>query len=148
MFTPIRSLLNMGPGPSWVCSQHDSKHDGIHDVQEFLLCESIFKEVHLRSDWLIWNFFTPLSRLYYSYGEVTKAGEGLQNLHLCTTLLASGQGAIFTLLAFEYNCGGCYNLPFTGLLHLLLNTIKFGKSLWISILKGFCRDYGLYRPKL
>ena len=45
-------------------------------------------------DWLFTSFTSP-SRIFHSYGDVTIAGEGLQNLGLCLALRAFEQGGIF-----------------------------------------------------
>jgi hypothetical protein len=39
--------------------------------------------------------FTSRSRILHLYGDVTIAGEGLQNLGLCSALRAFEQGGIF-----------------------------------------------------
>jgi hypothetical protein len=39
--------------------------------------------------------FTSRSRIFHLYGEVTIAGEGLQNLGLCSALRVFEQGGIF-----------------------------------------------------
>jgi hypothetical protein len=39
--------------------------------------------------------FTFRSRIFHLYGDVTIAGEGLQNLGLCSALKAFEQGGIF-----------------------------------------------------
>jgi hypothetical protein len=39
--------------------------------------------------------FTSRSRIFHSYGDVTIADEGLQNLGLCSALKALEQGGIF-----------------------------------------------------
>jgi hypothetical protein len=39
--------------------------------------------------------FTSCSRIFHLYGDVTIAGEGLQNLGLCSALRAFEQGGIF-----------------------------------------------------
>ena len=46
-------------------------------------------------DWLIIYGFTSRSRIFHLYGDVTIAGEGLQNLGLCSALRAFKQGGIF-----------------------------------------------------
>ena len=46
-------------------------------------------------DWLIIYGFTSRSRIFHLYGDVTIAGEGLQNLGLCSALRAFEQGGIF-----------------------------------------------------
>jgi hypothetical protein len=47
-------------------------------------------------DWLIIYCFTSRSRIFHLYGDViTIAGEGLQNLGLCSALRAFEQGGIF-----------------------------------------------------
>ena len=45
--------------------------------------------------WLIIYCFTSCSRIFHSYGDITTAGEGLQNLGLCSVLRAFEQGGIF-----------------------------------------------------
>jgi hypothetical protein len=47
------------------------------------------------SDWLIMYRFTSHSRIFHLYGDVTIAGEGLQNLGLCSALRAFEQRGIF-----------------------------------------------------
>jgi hypothetical protein len=42
--------------------------------------------------------FTSRSRIFHLYGDVTIAGEGLQNLGLCSALKAFEQGGIFIVL--------------------------------------------------
>jgi hypothetical protein len=46
-------------------------------------------------DWLIIYGFTSCSRIFHLYGDFTIAGEGLQNLGLCSALKAFEQGGIF-----------------------------------------------------
>jgi hypothetical protein len=46
-------------------------------------------------NWLIIYSFTSRSRIFHLYGEVTIAGERLQNLGLCSELRAFEQGEIF-----------------------------------------------------
>jgi hypothetical protein len=46
-------------------------------------------------DWLIIYCFMSCSRIFHLYGDVTIAGEGLQNLGLCSALKAFEQGGIF-----------------------------------------------------
>jgi hypothetical protein len=46
-------------------------------------------------DWLIFYWYTSRSRIFHLYGDVTIAGEGLQNLGLCSALRAFEQGGIF-----------------------------------------------------
>jgi hypothetical protein len=45
-------------------------------------------------DWLIIYGFTSRSRILHLYGDVTIAGEGLQNMGLCSALRAFEQGGI------------------------------------------------------
>jgi hypothetical protein len=45
--------------------------------------------------WLVIYGFTSRSRIFHLYGDVTIAGEGLQNLGLCSALRAFEQGGIF-----------------------------------------------------
>jgi hypothetical protein len=46
-------------------------------------------------DWLIIYSFTSRSKFFHLYGDVTIAGEGLQNLGLCSALRAFEQGGVF-----------------------------------------------------
>jgi hypothetical protein len=45
-------------------------------------------------DWIVYGF-TSHSRILHLYGDVTIAGEALQNLGLCSALRAFEQGGIF-----------------------------------------------------
>jgi hypothetical protein len=45
--------------------------------------------------WLVFYGFTSRSRIFHLYGDITIAGEGLQNLGLCSALRAFEQGGIF-----------------------------------------------------
>jgi hypothetical protein len=53
------------------------------------------KNLHGLIDWLIIYGFTSRSRIFHLYWDVTIAGEGLQNLGLCSALRALEQGGIF-----------------------------------------------------
>jgi hypothetical protein len=44
---------------------------------------------------MIIHGFTPCSRIFHTYREVTIAGEGLQNIGLCSALRAFEQEGIF-----------------------------------------------------
>jgi hypothetical protein len=46
-------------------------------------------------DWLIIYSFTSSSRIFHLYGDITTAGEGLQNLGLSSALTAFEQEGIF-----------------------------------------------------
>jgi hypothetical protein len=46
-------------------------------------------------DWLIIYSFTSRSRIFHLYGDVPIAGEGLQNLGLCSVLRAFEQGDLY-----------------------------------------------------
>jgi hypothetical protein len=50
---------------------------------------------HMHIYTMIIDSFTPRSRIFHLYGDVTIAGEGLQNLDLCPALRAFEQGEIF-----------------------------------------------------
>ena len=79
------------------------------DVLSFSLCLFIYEcwfilrpaqefftyMVDLFIHWLIIYGFTSRSRIFHFYGDVTIAGEGLQNLGLCLALRAFEQGGIF-----------------------------------------------------
>jgi hypothetical protein len=55
---------------------------------------SISKILILTHDLVIYGF-TSRSRIFHLYEDVTIAGEGLQNLFLCSVLRAFEQGGIF-----------------------------------------------------
>jgi hypothetical protein len=46
-------------------------------------------------DWLIIYGFTSRSRIFHLHGNITIAGEGLQNVGLCSALRAFEQGGTF-----------------------------------------------------
>jgi hypothetical protein len=46
---------------------------------------------------LLFLSFPSRSRIFHSYEDITTAGEGLQNLGLCSALRASEQGGIFIM---------------------------------------------------
>ena len=46
-------------------------------------------------NWLFIYCFTSHLRIFHTYGDVSFAGEGLQNLGLCSALRAFEQGGIF-----------------------------------------------------
>jgi hypothetical protein len=50
---------------------------------------------HLLVGWLVVYSFTPRSRIFHLYEDVTITGEGLQNLGLCLALSVFEQGGIF-----------------------------------------------------
>jgi hypothetical protein len=52
-------------------------------------------QVLISVGWLVVYSFTSRSRIFHLYGDVTIAGEGLQNLGLCSALRAFEQGGIF-----------------------------------------------------
>jgi hypothetical protein len=52
---------------------------------------------HELIDWLIIYGFTHRSRIFHLYGDVTIAGEGLQNLGLCSAPRAFELGRIFNV---------------------------------------------------
>jgi hypothetical protein len=62
----------------------------------------------LSSDWLIIYGFTSNSRIFHLYGHVTIAGEGLQNLGLCSELKAFEQGGIFIVPHLLWH-GSCFS---------------------------------------
>jgi hypothetical protein len=51
-------------------------------------------DYHYNSVYIVYCF-TSRSRIFHLYGDVTIAGEGLQNLGLCSALRAFEQGGIF-----------------------------------------------------
>jgi hypothetical protein len=57
---------------------------------------NIFQRHYIKREigWLVIYGFTSCSRIFHLYGDVTMAGEGLQNLGLCSALRAFEQGGI------------------------------------------------------
>ena len=53
--------------------------------------------LNARLTYLLIYGFTSRSRIFHIYGDVTIAGEGLQNFGLCSALRAFEQGGIFIL---------------------------------------------------
>jgi hypothetical protein len=51
--------------------------------------------------WLVVYGFTSRSRIFHLYGDVTIAGEGPQNLGLCSALRAFEQGGIRSNKGYE-----------------------------------------------
>jgi hypothetical protein len=67
----------------------------LHAKKNLLLWPSIRHFDISMIDWLIIYSFTSRSRIFHLYLDVTNAGEGLQNLGLCSALRTFGQGGIF-----------------------------------------------------
>ena len=59
-----------------------------------LACHNFFYFVKITFFGLIYGF-TSHSRIFHLYGDITIAGEGLQNLGLCSALWACEQGGMF-----------------------------------------------------
>jgi hypothetical protein len=90
MFTPPRNLIPPLVHPE-VCVYHPS-----------LICTGLMRLTivcyYWLIDWLIdWLFTGVFSRwrIFHLYGDATIAGEGLQNLGLCSAFMAFEQGGIF-----------------------------------------------------
>jgi hypothetical protein len=64
-----------------------------------LLCQKQIHTITCRrikgKEWLIIYCFTSRSKIFHLYGDITIAGEGLQNLGLCSALRAFEQEGIF-----------------------------------------------------
>jgi hypothetical protein len=65
----------------------------------------------LSIDWLINYCFTSCSRIVHWYGDVTIAGEGLQNLGLCSSLRAFEQGGIFIVPHLLWHRTSVFQVP-------------------------------------
>jgi hypothetical protein len=70
-------------------------------------------------DWLIVYGFTSRSRNFHLYGDVTTAGEGLQNLGLCSALRAFEQGGIFIVPHALWHGVSVFPVLSEGLPHLV-----------------------------
>jgi hypothetical protein len=66
----------------------------LHLCTVFLNMRLVFISYH-QNDWLIIYCFTSHSRIFHLHGDVTIAGEGLQNLGLCSAHRAIEQGGIY-----------------------------------------------------
>jgi hypothetical protein len=93
----------------------------------FSLFRGKWQKIHIKSwwafiilsiiDWLIIYGFTSRSRSFYLYRDVTIAGEGLQNLGICSALRAFEQGGIFIVPHLLWN--GTSVFPFSSFSCLL-----------------------------
>jgi hypothetical protein len=70
-------------------------------------------------DWLIIYGFTSRSRIFHLYGDVTIAGEGLQNLDLWSALGAFEQGGIFIVPHLLWHETSVFPVSFEGPPHLV-----------------------------
>jgi hypothetical protein len=70
-------------------------------------------------DWLIIYGFTSRSRIFHLYGDVTIAGEGLQNLGLCSALRAFEQGGIFIVPHLLWHGASVFPVSSEGPPHLV-----------------------------
>jgi hypothetical protein len=61
-----------------------------------LMATTLYGRFESRAYIIIFGFMSR-SRIFHLYGDVTIAGEGLQNLGLCSALRAFEQGRIFIL---------------------------------------------------
>ena len=68
-------------------------------------------------DWLIIYGFTSRSRVFHLYGDITIAGEGLQNFGLCSTLFE--QGGIFIVSHLLWHGASVFPVSPEGPLHLV-----------------------------
>jgi hypothetical protein len=69
-------------------------------------------------DWLF-TVFTSRSRIFHLYGDVTIAGEGLQNLGLCSALRAFEQGGIFIVPHLLWHGASVFPVSSEGPPHLV-----------------------------
>jgi hypothetical protein len=93
--------------------------------------------------------FTSRSRIFLLYGDVTIAGEGLQNLGLCSALRAFVQGGIFIMPHLQATV--TRGLGFSGFIRwtvpfsrLLRHTRGCGGSILTRILTRLYKVYALY----
>jgi hypothetical protein len=70
-------------------------------------------------DWLIIYGFTSRSRIFHFYGNLTIAGEGLQNLGLCSALRAFEQGMIFIVPHLPWHGTSVFPVSSEGPPHLV-----------------------------
>jgi hypothetical protein len=72
--------------------------------------------------------FTSRSRILHLYGDVTTAGEGLQNLGLCSALRAFEQGGIFIVPHLLWHGTSVFPVSFEGLPHLVASYDTHGDA--------------------
>jgi hypothetical protein len=70
-------------------------------------------------DWLIIYGFTSRSRIFHLYGDVTIAGEGLQNLGLCSAHRAFELGGIFIVPHLLWHGASVFPVSSKGPPHLV-----------------------------
>jgi hypothetical protein len=90
-------------------------------------------------DWLIIYGFTSRSRIFHLYGDVTIAGEGLQNFGLCSALRAFEQGGIFIVPHLLWHGTSVFPVSSEGpapFSRLLRHTRGCGGSILTRILTG------------
>jgi hypothetical protein len=90
-------------------------------------------------DWLIVYGFTSRSRIFHLYGDVTIAGEGLQNLGLCSALRAPEQRGVFIVPYLLWHGTSVFPVSFRSTApfsRLLQHTRGCGGSILTRILTG------------
>jgi hypothetical protein len=86
---------------------------------------------------IICNYgFTSRSRIFHLYGDVTIAGEGLQNLGLWSALRTFEQGRIFIVPHLMWHGASFFPVSSEGLPHLVASYDTQG-SVLTRILKGY-----------
>jgi hypothetical protein len=78
--------------------------------------------------WLIIYGFTSCSRIFHLYGDVTTAGEGLQNLGLCSALRAFEQGGIFIVQHLLWHGASVFSVSSEGPPHLVASYDTHGDA--------------------
>jgi hypothetical protein len=90
--------------------------------------------------------FTSRSRIFHVYGDVTIAGEGLQNLDLCSALWAFEQGGIFNVPHLLWQETSIFPVSSEGPPHLVASyDTRRGmedRSILSQILTGWITIYG------
>jgi hypothetical protein len=77
----------------------------------------------LSIEWLIIIYgFTSRWKIFHLYGDVTIAGEGLQNLGLCSALRAFQQGGIFVVLHLLWHGTSVFTVSSEGPPHLVASS--------------------------
>jgi hypothetical protein len=83
----------------------------------------IFNKLHRLIDY----GFTPRSRIFHLYGDVTIAGEGLQNLGLCSALRTfSRAGGIFIVRHLLWHETSVFPVSYEGPPHLVASYDTWG----------------------
>jgi hypothetical protein len=99
----------------WSCISHWSS-DFCNVSRSCCRVHRSSSDLILRSKFIIYGF-TSRSRMFHLYGDVTIANGGLQNLGLCSALMAFEQEGIFIVLHLLWHGTSVFPVSFEGSSH-------------------------------